>query len=151
MFSLIPWRRNKEKQRQEQPVHPLVEFRNELDAMLERWNRWLTPFDTAWDWKQAWGFGLQERENDYLLEAELPGFDPDEIDVELSERLLTVRAEKKEEGKDGSSYRSYYRSITLPEAVDADKINARYHNGVLTIELPKRDSGKEKRRIAIKT
>jgi HSP20 family protein len=75
------------------------------------------------------------------IEAELPGVDEDNIDVELHDNLLTIRGERKdEEEKEGVSRRSYasfQRSMSLPFDVDPDAIEARFKNGVLKLTLPK--------------
>jgi HSP20 family protein len=79
------------------------------------------------------------------LEAELPGVDEDDIQVELSDNLLTIRGEKKveEEDKDKDNgysrraYSSFQRSMSLPFDVDPDAVDAKFKNGVLKLTLPK--------------
>lgn len=76
------------------------------------------------------------------LEAELPGIDEDDIQVELNDNLLTIRGEKKveEDEEDGVSRRawsSFQRSMSLPFDVDPDAIDAKFKNGVLKLTLPK--------------
>ncbi|MFC2951904.1 Hsp20/alpha crystallin family protein [Marinicaulis aureus] len=75
------------------------------------------------------------------IEAELPGVDEDNVDVELHDNLLTIRGERKdEEEKEGVSRRSYasfQRSMSLPFDVDPDAIEAKFKNGVLKLILPK--------------
>lgn len=72
---------------------------------------------------------FDDTEKEYVLRAELPGFDPDELDVKISGNVLTLRAEHKEEGQEGDgSYRrhqSFYESFTLPNGVLTDKTDAR--------------------------
>ena len=82
----------------------------------------------------------------YLLEADLPGFEKKDISLDILENTLTVRAERKskvEEKKDKMirmerSYGSYQRSFDL-SGVDADKIKAKYVDGVLKLTLPKQE------------
>ena len=99
---------------------------------------WLPPVDIAED-------------NDRLvLTAELPGFQKDEIDVQLEGGVLTLRGERKfEQEKDGRNYhrveRSYgqfVRSFTLPNNVDRDSVKATFSNGLLELSLPKREEAK---------
>ena len=77
------------------------------------------------------------------IEAELPGIDEDDIDVELNDNLLTIRGEKKfeeddeEKGVSSRSYSSFHRSMSLPFDVDPDAIDAKFKNGVLKLTLPK--------------
>ena len=88
---------------------------------------------------------VRETENGYVLEAELPGFAENEIDVKLNDTLLTISAgadEKNEENKDGyllreRRSRSFTRSFVLPTDVDRESIEAAFSNGVLTLELYK--------------
>src|SRR5580765_2762394 len=99
---------------------------------------WLPPVDIAED-------------NDRIvLTAELPGFQKDQIDVQLEGGVLTLRGERKfEQEKDGRNYhrveRSYgqfVRSFTLPNNVDRDHVKATFANGLLEIALPKREEAK---------
>ena len=90
---------------------------------------------------------------------ELPGIDEKDIDVSVSEDVITVRGEKKDEREEEKkgyylserSYGSFHRTIPIPPGVDADKAEARFRKGVLTITLPKTDDAKSKtRRIEVK-
>ncbi len=77
------------------------------------------------------------------LEAELPGVDENDIEVDLADNLLTIRGEKKidEEDKDNGysrrAYSSFQRSMSLPFDVDPDAVDAKFKNGVLKLTLPK--------------
>ena len=80
------------------------------------------------------------------IEAELPGVDEKDIDVQLSDNLLTIRGEKRAERKEEKegdyrlierSYGSFARSIEVPFAVEADGVEATFRNGVLHLSLPK--------------
>ena len=87
------------------------------------------------------------------VQASLPGVGPDDIDVTIEGGVLTIKADTKveEERKDGGYVvrerrsGSFQRSLRLPEHVDADKVEPRYENGVLTINLPVAESKKAKR------
>ncbi|MHB8864868.1 MAG: Hsp20/alpha crystallin family protein [Pirellulaceae bacterium] len=91
----------------------------------------------------------KDHEKEYVVHAELPGFEPEDFEIKTSGNLLTVRAEHKEtkEQDGGSSYRygSFSRSFTLPEGVDCDNIDASYHSGVLNVRLPKTEQAQAKR------
>lgn len=99
---------------------------------------WMPPVDIA------------EEKDRITLTAELPGFQPDQVEVQMEGGVLTLKGERKmEEEKEGRNYhrveRSYgqfVRSFTLPNNVDRDAINARFADGLLTIELPKREEAK---------
>lgn len=80
---------------------------------------------------------VRETEEAYLFEAELPGFELDEIDLSVQDGMLAIAAEHKEGGEDTSfSSRSVRRSFTM-EGVDEGNISAEYKNGVLRVTLPK--------------
>lgn len=93
-----------------------------------------------------------EDDDKYVVEAELPGFDKKDIDVNITDDILTIKAtRKKEEEKKGKNYyyaeRSYgefVRNLRLPAEVDKKAVKAKYNNGVLELTLPKTKEAKEK-------
>jgi len=90
-------------------------------------------------------FNNTERKS-YQLEVVAPGFEKSDFKVNMEQDLLTISAEKKSEVKDENekyirreySFRSFKRSFTLDEKIDATNIEASYVNGVLTLNLPKK-------------
>ena len=88
---------------------------------------------------------VRETEDEYLVEAELPGVSKEDIEIQFSEASMEIRAEKEheeEEEKEGYIRKergklSFYRKLTIPENVDIDSIGAKMSNGVLTVTLPK--------------
>jgi HSP20 family protein len=90
-------------------------------------------------------FDVRETEDAYLIEADLPGFDEDDVDVSVSGNRLTVsgKRENKSENKRESyyyserSYGSFSRSFVLPDGTDSERIEADMKNGVLTLQVPK--------------
>lgn len=101
---------------------------------------WLPSLDVA------------ETKGDLVVRAELPGMDPKDIEITLSEGVLTIRGDKKQEKEEREegyhlierSYGSFTRSIRLPKDVQSDKINASFKNGVLKVVLPKSEEAKKK-------
>ncbi len=99
---------------------------------------------------------IREREDGIVLSAEIPGVDKDAVKVEVKDRMLTLSGEKRhelEENQQGlyrseRSYGAFKRTFALPETVDADKISARFENGVLWLTLPKKPEAKA-RQISI--
>ena len=93
---------------------------------------------------------ISESEEGFHLEMAAPGFSKEDFKLSVENDVLTVSAEKKsekdEKGKKFTrrefSYSSFRRSFTLPEIVDADKIQAAYENGLMTVDLPKKEEAK---------
>jgi HSP20 family protein len=99
---------------------------------------WIPPVD------------IVEEKDRILLTAELPGFQENDVEVQMEGGVLTIRGERKSESeKEGRtfhrmerSYGQFVRSFTLPNNVDRDNIKAKFNNGLLEIELPKREEAK---------
>lgn len=94
-----------------------------------------------------------------LISAELPGMDEKNIELKLANNTLTLRGEKKDEREENRrgyylserSYGSFQRSFALPESIDADKIEANFDKGILTITLPKKpEAQRQEKMIDIK-
>jgi HSP20 family protein len=93
-----------------------------------------------------------------LLRAEAPGFDPKDFDIHFSGNTLTIKAEHKEdyeEKREGyrtceRRYGRFQRSIPLSTEVNADKVEARFHSGVLEVQLPRMEPS-QRRRIEVKS
>ena len=100
---------------------------------------------------------LHETDSEYVVTVELPGVRKEDVSVEMTEGVLTVRGERKserEEKKERSrwverSYGSFSRSFTLPANATPDRIDASYKDGILTLRIGKREETKPKT-IAIK-
>jgi len=95
---------------------------------------------------------LAEKDNELVVKCEVPGMDPKDINISLSDGVLTIRGEKKQEREEKEadyhlverSYGSFSRSIQLPKQVQSEKISASYKNGILKITLPKSEEAKKK-------
>jgi HSP20 family protein len=93
---------------------------------------------------------IEEHDDAYVLEAELPGVKRDDIDIELIGNELAITGELKEKERAGTvrrRTRDYH--VTLPEQVDADKIEASLAEGVLTVRVPKSERAQRKK-IAVR-
>jgi HSP20 family protein len=94
---------------------------------------------------------VKETETSFQLEVVAPGFEKTDFKVNIEQNLLTISAEKKSEVTEDKekqirkeySFRSFKRSFTLDEKVDATGIEASYVNGVLTLNLPKKEAVKQ--------
>lgn len=105
---------------------------------------------------------VQEENDKYLVEVAAPGMKKDDFNVELENNVLTISSERKEEKSDKDkkgnytrqefNYHAFRRSFSLPEnEINADKIKAKYEDGVLRLVLPKREEAyvKKSRQIEI--
>lgn len=90
---------------------------------------------------------LYEDKDNTFVRAELPGVDRKDLNVEMVDDYLTISGSRKVFTEDGKTTESvaFTRSISIPDAVQADKITAAYENGVLTVTLPKREEAKPKK------
>lgn len=92
---------------------------------------------------------VEEKEGVYLITVDLPGIKKEDIDIHVSDRTLTISGERVKEKKGQGhyferSYGQFARSITLPEHVKADDIEAHYEDGELKLLLPKAETAKAK-------
>lgn len=100
-------------------------------------------------------YRIENEENAYHVELDLPGVSDKDIDVSIENDILTIKAERKKEMKDEEgnvtqrTVVSYKRSFTLGEAVDKEKINAISKDGMLILSLPKKIAEKEIKKIAV--
>lgn len=100
---------------------------------------------------------IYENKDNIVLEAELPGMNPDDVNISIENNVLTIHGERKFEKKDDKddfhrverSYGSFTRSFTLPPTVSAENVDAEFENGVLRLTMAKREEAKP-RRIEIK-
>lgn len=82
-----------------------------------------------------------DEDEQYVLRAELPGIDPDkDVDIAIEDGLLTVKAERREEKKEGGRsefrYGTFTRTLRLPAGTVEDDVKATYHDGILEIRAP---------------
>jgi HSP20 family protein len=104
----------------------------------------LTPWAPAVD--------IYETENELVVKADLPDVNPQDLDIRVENNILTIRGERKFEAKvhDDNylrierAYGSFSRSFSLANSVNSDAIKADYHDGVLTLSIPKTEEAKPK-------
>ena len=149
---------------------PFESLRREVDRMFEDFGRgfglWRPSggpmIRPSWAFEGAWGkapaVDVCEHEKEYEITAELPGMDANNVEVKLSDGVLTIKGEKEEQKEEKQKdyhiserrFGSFQRSFELPEGIDEDKIQASFEKGVLTIKLPKgADAQKPEKKIAI--
>jgi HSP20 family protein len=135
-----------------EPLEAITPLRDVMNRLLEE--SFIGP--ERLDVSAARAFPLDISESDdkqqYIIEANMAGFKPEEIEVIASENTLTIRAAKKEESKTqkaGYLRRERYvgemsRTVTLPSHIDADKIQATCDQGILMLRVPKAAEAKTK-------
>lgn len=145
--ALEPW---ESVERRGDPFRWLSEIRKEMNRLFEEaFGSAVEPVTTR-EWSPA--VEMYENKDEVVVKAELPGLKESDIDVSVSDGVLTIRGERKheEEKKEKGYYRSewwygaFRRSIPLPTGTDPDKIKATYHDGILEVKFPKPEEAKPK-------
>ena len=126
-------------------------LRTEMDRLFERflepaWNE----LSTLGDWQPK--VDITETKDTVVVKAELPGMKKEDLDLNISENLLTIKGEKKKEEEvkekgyyySERSYGSFTRTVELPKEVQTDKVRASFKDGVLEIRVPKTEEAKRK-------
>jgi HSP20 family protein len=150
---------------------PFQSLRREVDRMFEDFGYgfWRPPFrglDPApfrrgeTSLSAAPAIDVSETDKAYEITAELPGMDEKNVEVNLANGVLTIKGEKQDEKEEKNkdyymrerSSGSFQRSFQVPDSVDAEKIDAHFEKGVLTVTLPKSpEAQKAEKKIAIKS
>src|ERR687896_2762044 len=123
-------------------------FSREIDRVFDAFfgqtdqsRRWVPPMD------------LVEAEDHFVLKADLPGLAEGDVNIEVQDGTLTVSGERKAEHEQHErgfyrierAFGSFNRSLTLPDGVDPDRIDASFHHGVLEVRIPKPEERKPRR------
>lgn len=129
---------------------PFAELRATMDRLFDEgfsrpW-RLLPSLQEQTDW--SFPVEVSETENEVEVKAALPGVRPEEVDISVTNDVLTIRAEHREEAEERKRdyyrreirYGTYHRSLALPVAVDTDKAEATFKNGMLHLRMPKAEA-----------
>ncbi|GAB3375270.1 Hsp20/alpha crystallin family protein [Azotobacter armeniacus] len=168
----VPTGREQDSRNPLENWHPLDRLRRQVDHLFSDFSRKaLHPpfsrnlFDSAPQWtRELFNQGMpavdiNDKGTAYEISAELPGMDEEDIEIKLSSGCLTIKGEKKEEHEDKKKdsyiaeryYGAFQRSFALPAEVDAERIEANFNKGVLTLSLPKKPEAlAEEKTIQIK-
>jgi HSP20 family protein len=136
------------------PFQEMLNLRRTVDRLFDN----VTP-DHEWGQPAMWGLAVDmvENKDDFVVKASVPGINPDDLDISYSDDTLTIKGEIKQDKEVKEDqyhlrerrYGAFTRTITLPNKIKGDAIEASYQNGVVTLRLPKAEEVKPKR-IAIK-
>lgn len=128
----------------------ILTMQREIDRMFDRFRGGVSDDSQGTDlWPNV---DVIEEENGYTLNVELPGVEKKDVKITVTDGVLNIRGEKKhsaEVRKDKFQriercFGTFERSFTLPVAVDSEKIDASFSNGVLTVSVPKAEQAKPK-------
>lgn len=132
------------------PFQEISRLRNEISRLMESpdalsrselFGGWSPPVDVA------------EDKDNFIVKAEMPGMKKEDIDISMEGNTLCICGERREEPEESAGaemhrterfYGRFQRNLTLPQPVEAGKIEARYKDGVLTIKLPKSEAARRK-------
>lgn len=138
---------------------PLRELDRLIDSLFDRDG----IFPMRWDRRHSGGerrtprVDVIDHDTEVVLRAELPGLEREDLDVSVTQSTVTIKGETHKESREekGDYYRSeiahgtFSRTIALPGEIDADKAEARFHNGILELTLPKLQEG-HRRKVEVK-
>jgi len=154
-MNLIPWK-NKQPESVRSDLSPVLALRGEMERLFDSFFREPLgaldlPHWTAAGWSPA--IDVAENDTELTVRAELPGMDPKDLDVAISGSQLILSGEKKESSEQKEKdfyqsetrYGSFRRTVALPEGIDAEKVDAQFANGVLTLRVPKTAQAATKR------
>jgi HSP20 family protein len=145
---LLPWSHKETDPTRREDDNPVAALHRDINRIFEGfWKQFDPPFGAL---DRALGLAgpraeVAETEDRVEVSLELPGMDDKDVELSVTDDVLTIRGEKKAEREDSRrgyllserSYGSFHRSIPLPPGVDTDKASAEFKKGVLTVTLPK--------------
>ncbi len=136
-----------------EPFRQAMSLRDAMDRLMEE--SFVRP---VWSRRGAEGGALaldvRENENDYTLEASMPGVKPEDVQIQVAGDTVTIRGETRQEHEERKGeqflmrerhYGAYSRSLTLPTPIDTEHAQAQFEHGVLTLTLPKAQQAKPRR------
>jgi len=142
-----------------EPAREMMTLRDAMDRLFD--DAFTRPFSVSREGGSNWSspaIDMYQTGDEVVLKAALPGIKPDEVQINVTGDVLTIRGETKQEAeKQDKSWQirehrwgAFERSVRLPTGVIADKAKAEFDNGILTISLPKSEEVKPKT-ISVKT
>jgi HSP20 family protein len=146
-MNLVPWRRGGQ-------MDLFQQLQREMDQLMQRFFGEADGGTGRTD-LVAWAprVDVEEDDKQFVVKADLPGVDPKDVEVSVVENALVLRGQKKEEREEKKkNYHrverfegQFYREIPLPRGIDADKVQAKSANGVVTVTIPKKAEAQPKK------
>jgi len=157
MSQLLPERRRAGVPERWEPFQELEQVTDRLRRMLDETFGGFGRWPSLWQETAGWSplVDIEEHDDAYVLEAELPGVKREDVDIELVGHELAITGEMKEKERTGAVRRQTRRTgrfdyrVTLPEQVEAEQIEASLAEGVLSVRVPKSERAQRKK-IAVK-
>jgi len=133
-----------------EPFRGFANFQDQLSRLFNDGFERAPEDSSLTTWAPA--VDIFETEHELVVKADLPEIDPKDLDIRVENNILTIRGERKFENKVTEdkylrverAYGSFSRSFSLANTVNSEAIKADYHNGVLTLSVPKREEAKPK-------
>lgn len=135
-----------------EPFREMLSMRREMDRLFDSF---FEASPSTWEGQSNWGLAVDVSENDdnFVVRASIPGVNPDDIEVTLSDNTLTIKGETQSDvTSENEKYHvrerrsgGFTRTLTLPMPLKTDAIEANHENGVLTLTLPKAEEVKPRR------
>ena len=151
---LVPWTRQSETVPSlfRSDTNPIASFRREVDRLFDDMFR-SPSLDFGRSMTNWPSIEVNETDQEMRVMAEIPGMDEKDIELTLDNGMLALRGERKSEKQEGGYSERYYgrfeRRIALPSYVDEEKAKAEFHDGLLTVTLPKAPDAEKAHRIPI--
>lgn len=137
------------------PFRDMLAVRTQMDRIMDEWLKESNGTENSENGQRTMRLPLDvsENENNFVVKASVPGINPEDLEINFNDNMLTIQGETKEERVNENEryhlrerrFGRFVRSMTLPVAVNADAIDAQYDNGVLTLTLPKAEETKPRK------
>ena len=143
MGNMVPW----------EPFQEMLSLREAMNRLFEESFLRPSAFGAGEVAGQMLPVDVFETDNNLVLKASVPGMKPEDLDVTITGDLLTIKGEYKSEEETGKGrnylrqerrFGSFCRQLTLPATVDANKVSATFEDGVLTLDMAKKEQVKSK-------
>ena len=136
-----------------EPMRDMAALQSDMNRLFSTFFETGQPSGAATMRRWVPAMDLAEHEDHFTLTADIPGVEPGDVHIEVEDRVLTVRGERRAEQHEEKAGMlrveratgAFHRSLTLPEGVDADAVAATFDKGVLTVRIPKPEERKPRR------
>jgi len=136
-----------------EPAREMMTLREAMDRLFD--DAFTRPFFSIRDGGSTWSspaIDMYQTDNDVVVKASLPGFTADQVKINVTDNILTIKGELKHEEEEKNKswhirehrWGAFERSVMLPTGVKSDRAKADFENGVLTVTLPKSEEAKPK-------